>query len=154
MILWAIIVVAVALSAGALASTSSVTQSSVSPWLTPAQARQEYWAEARQLKLPPGLHWPKSVLGAPEAARYEEGFSAGRADLYWFIAWSSVAVSRRASTVAERSALRQLSGVYETPFFRKDLTDKAEFREMIVRAQQGDLSQLRSFVAANAPGGE
>jgi hypothetical protein len=153
LVAWSIIVTAIALSTGALASTSCVTQRLVSHWLTPAQATQEYRAEARRLQLPPGWHWPKSALGAPEAAGYEEGFSAGRADLYWFIAWSRVAVSPRSSTAVRRTALKQLSRLYETPFFRKDLTDNGRFREMVVHAQQGDVSELRSFVAANTLGG-
>jgi hypothetical protein len=153
LVAWTIIVTAIALSTGALASTSCVTQRSVSHWLTPTQAIQEYRAEARRLQLPPGLQWPKSALGAPEAAGYEEGFAAGRADLYWFIAWSRVAVSPRSSAAARRTALKQLSHVYETPFFRKNLTGKARFREMVVHAQQGDVSELRGFVAVNTLGG-
>jgi hypothetical protein len=131
-----------------------VTQSSVSHWLTPAQSKREYFAETTRLRLPSGQRWPKSALGTPEAARYEEGFSAGRADLYWFMAWSSLAISPEASTVTRQSALDQLSRVYATPFYRRDLTDKARFKQMIVRAQRGDLSELRSFVAANRQGGE
>lgn len=155
--MWVAIAAVLAFSAGALYWNNGRQSEPSGHWLTRQGAVAEYRREARGLELAPGWSWPAKLpflRRGPDGApmRYESGFGAGQASIFWFCSWASTAVAPSQAPAARRRAILELPRVHRTPLFTRGLLhDPSYYDEMIGKTNAGDTSQLVEYVRANCP---
>lgn len=140
-----------ALSLGAYFSRGAEL-SSQGRWLTRAEATAEYRQEEKSLTLARGWRWPSRIEmpgTASGAVRYEQGFAAGRASIYWFCSWATVATNSQSSPELRKHALQQLPLIHETPLFTDHLLDGAIIDAMVRDAIAGRTNQLAQWTRSN-----
>lgn len=135
-------------------SGSRVPLNTGASWGTAASVDREYDATTRRLTLPHGYEWPSETpfpaidengLGIA----YGAGTGAQWAEWYWFDSWASVAVSATAPDAARDAAIHRLPEFLRTTAFANMVDQgQADYRKMIDEAQDGDLTELRSYVGA------